>query len=144
MKKQVSKPTNQLKNPASSQFSTNDLQFITAEHIAFISACQEESLDTFLVYDSSQAQTAADRQQRRRAATKDLNLLYKSQANKNITSSEEFDRKCERIKKYLHELKLGKSAEANVAPASIAKKRFLPPLKLVPFLSLSIFRSNKK
>ena len=80
--------------------------------------------------------TEERRKNSQNSAVNSLNLMYKSSSNRTMSSAAEFDRKCERIKKYLSRLKLNNKEESvNVGSQ---KKRFFPPLRLP---SISIFNS---
>ena len=83
-----------------------------------------------------------------RPPARDLDLMYKVQGNKSLSSIDDYDRKCERIRNNLSKLNIKmkepRRPETNdTAIDSRPKKRFYPPLKLLPVLS--IFKtSNKK
>ena len=92
---------------------------------------------------SSNSSSSAGR--RRRPSTRDLDLLYKAQTNRSLSSTEEFERKCERIRFNLRQLGINMKGEpkkrastnsvGNGPNLEAKPKRFLPPLKL-PFLSI--------
>ena len=145
----------------------------TAEHISFIAACQEDeekigienmsitgSLEGKKDYDrenvTSHSKRSRNKGNRRkdekedtyykRPPVRDFDLMYKVQGNKTLSSVDEYDRKCERIRSYLSKLnikmKTPKNPETNdVSFTSRPRKRIYPPLKLP---SLSIFKSLNK
>lgn len=82
----------------------------------------------------------------KRTPVRDFDLMYKVQGNKTLSSTDEYDRKCERIRNYLSKLNIKmkppKNPETNdVSYASRPRKRLYPPLKLP---SLSIFKLSNK
>ena len=145
----------------------------TAEHISFIAACQEDeekigienmsttgSLEGKRDYNrenvtnrNERSRNSGSRQKNEKGVThykrtpvRDFDLMYKVQGNKALSSVDEYERKCERIRNYLSKLnikmKTPKNPETNdVSFTSRPRKRIYPPLKLP---SLSIFKSLNK
>jgi hypothetical protein len=77
-----------------------------------------------------------------RPSGRNLDLMYKVQVNRHLSSAEEFDRKCSRIRAHLTKLNINMK-DAPTRPETtdhVPKKRFQPPLKLP---SLSIFKTGK-
>ena len=140
----------------------------TAEHISFIAACQEdeenngsEHVSTTELHEGKRSggkengakrtggpskEQGTDVMRIERTPVRNFSLMYKVQENKSISSADEFDRKCERIRNYLSKLNIKmkdpKNPETNdVSYASRPRKRLYPPLKLP---TLTIFNSSNK
>ena len=107
-----------------------------AEHISFVYACQKDFGEILNTPSSENTGNNIDSNHKRKGIN-NLNLLYKAQINKNITERSEFERKYERIRKYLKILNLEKNTQQDKSPV----KRFFPPLKL-PKLSIFSYKST--